>query len=228
MSPARAGDKTENGRRKTEGEELTMKKILAILAAALAAGAVCAATVDLKPLPIETRAAMGATHFVEFTKASFSVTATNTAQVLTNAVPAKRAVEFVGMVLDTAFEGQLTTTNFPITSVALKIGDGSDDDLFMASTELASDGSEVFVKFGRPDDYTITPTLSKTPITNDVPNSVVTNVSATATASELGRQTFNSAGIIRFTFTPNADEALANVSSGKVRVYFKVFDPTTL
>lgn len=207
-----------------EGDRRAMKKFLMGLVV-LATCSAMAATVELKPLPIETRAAMGATHFVEFTHKSFSVAATNTAEVFTNTVPAKRAVEFVGMVLETAFQGLLSPTNHPATSLALKIGDGSDDDLFMASTELASDGTEVFIKFGRPMDYTITPTLSKTAITNDVVNQVVTGVTASAAASELGRQSFNSAGIIRFSFTPNADEAPDDMSSGTVRVYFKVFDP---
>jgi hypothetical protein len=209
-----------------EKETVTMKKVLAILAAAMVAGLVSASTVELKPLSTAERASMGATHYAEFTKASFGTAATNTAEVFTNTVPAKRAVEFVGMVLNPAFEGLLTPTNHPATSLALKIGDGSDDDLFMASTELASDGTEVFVKYGPPNAYTITPTLSKTAITNDVINQVVTNVTAAATAGELGRQTFNSAGIIRFTFTPDADEATDDMSSGSVRVYFKVFDPT--
>ena len=209
-----------------------MKKVLAILAAAMVAGIASASTVELKALPIEMRAAIGATHFVEFEHSSFGTAATNTAEVFTNTVPAKRAVEFVGMVLGKAFEGLLSPTNHPATSLALKIGDGSDDDLFMTSTELASDGTEVFVKYGPPATYTVASTLTTNNLlaaatTTSVAVAYVSDVTAAATAGELGRKAFNTAGIIRFTFTPNADEATDDMSSGKVRVYFKVFDPAT-
>jgi len=194
--------------------------VLAILAmfAILPASA---ATTDLKVLPLEAQAHLGATHMLEISYSDFSAfTSTNTAYTITNSIPAKIGVTFVGAVLKTAFASGSTNTE----SVAMKIGDGSDDDLYLASTEFASDGTAVFVKFGPPDAYTITPTLSKTVVTNDVLNSVVTNVTATAAAGELGRKLYAASGIIVLTITPNAQESLANYTSGKVRFYFRMID----
>jgi hypothetical protein len=101
----------------------------------------------------------GATHMAEFQWSDFTQTSTNTAQTFTNTIPAKRSLECIAMMLDTAYT--IGTTNYT-DSCLLKIGDGSDDDLFLTSTELASDGTEVFIKFGPPYTYTAasTPTFT--------------------------------------------------------------------
>lgn len=179
----------------------------------------------------------GATHMAEFTAEDFSAsTVSNTAKAFTNAVAAKKAVEVIALLLDTAFTVQ--TTNYT-DSCLLKIGDGSDDDYFLTSTELAGDGSEVWVKFGRPHSYTAvsTPTTVTTNIISSktagvtnaasmVTNTLVKTVSvATAnTASELGRKLYPTAGSVVFTFTPDGSQALSAFKAGKVRVYFRVFE----
>lgn len=204
-----------------------MKKFLAGLVMAavvgLAVAPAMAASGAFKALPTEARASIGATHFVEFTPADFAAsTATNTALCITNAIPAKWAVSFVAMVLETAFD----TKNTGFTgSCAMKVGDASDDDLFLTSTELASDGTEVWAKFGPPNAYTITPTIATTPATNGIVYAAMTNVTAAATAGVLGQVVYASAGIVRYTFTPNAEEGLYTNQVGKVRLYFKAFVP---
>jgi hypothetical protein len=52
----------------------------------------------------------------------------------------------------------------------------------------------------------------------------VTNatVASTATAAELGRKLYASAGSLVFTLTPNAEEALSANTSGEVRMYLRL------
>ena len=146
-------------------------------------------------------------------------------------------------------------------SVLLTVGDTDDDDRFLTSTELASDGTEVFLKFGRSEAQAPTLSLQRlTPtqlVTNgviaitytnivisDVTNvavggitwtaqaiatpPIVTNASATAVQPVVGQQLYTAAKSITCTFTPNADEALADNTAGAVRLYFRVYDSTKL
>ena len=174
----------------------------------------------------EMAAHRGATHYALIKYGDLATsTSTNTALLLTNAVSAKTGVEFVELLLDQAFD--TGNTNFT-GSVDLKIGDGSDDDLFLTSTELASDGTEVWIKYGPPDSATITSTVTKQTVsltdTNGVTALVVTNatVASTAAIGELGRKLYTSAGQIVFTLTPNGNEALDDNTSGEVRLYFRL------
>jgi hypothetical protein len=174
----------------------------------------------------EMAAHRGATHYALIKSSDFSaVTTTNTALAITNAINAKTGVEFVELMMDTAFD--TGNTNYT-GSVALKIGDGSDDDLFLTSTELASDGTEVFIKYGPPDSATIVSTVTKQTVsltdTNGVTALVMTNatVASTATIGELGRKLYTSSGQIVFTVTPNTEEALSANTSGEVRCYFRL------
>jgi len=190
----------------------------------------------------------GATHVAVIDYADLaSYTTSNTAAVITNAILAKTGVEFVELMLDTAFD--TGNTNYT-GSVAVKVGDGSDDDLFLTSTELASDGSEVFIKYGAPNSATITSTPTKQTAdflsgvtlqtisltdTNGVTalavtglvqttSAVLTNVTVASTASigELGYKVYSSAGSLVFTLTPNSEEALSANTSGSVRLYFRL------
>lgn len=173
----------------------------------------------------------GATHMAVFKSTDFSASTTsNTALLVTNSIPASCSVEIVAMVLDTPFS--VGTTNYT-DSCLLTIGDGSDGDYFMSSTELASDGTEVIVQFGRPTGYTLvsTPTATTTNLvyldasTNATTNAVVTGVSvaSVATPAELGRKLYATAGSLVFTFTPDANQALSAFVAGEVRVYFRLF-----
>jgi hypothetical protein len=200
----------------------------------------------------EMAAHRGATHYALIKSSDFSaVTTTNTALSITNAINAKTGVEFVELMMDTAFD--TGNTNYT-GSVDLKIGDGSDDDLFLTSTELASDGTEVFIKYGPPNAATIASVLTRqavnaltnvsaqtytptfiladgttntTAICTNVAQlaiSVLTNatVASTATIGELGRKLYTSSGQIVFTVTPNTEEALSANTSGEVRCYFRL------
>jgi len=100
----------------------------------------------IRALPLTAKAEHGATHAVVIDYNDFTTTTTNTAETLTVNVSAKQAVQVMGMTLDAAFD--TSTTGFT-NSLAMTIGDGTDADLYLTSTELASDGSEVWFKFGR-------------------------------------------------------------------------------
>jgi hypothetical protein len=177
----------------------------------------------------------GATHMAEFSWSDFTKTNVNTAQTFTNTIPARKSLECIAMLLDTAFT--IGTTNYT-DSCLMKIGDGSDDDLFLTSTELASDGTEVFVKFGPPNTYTATSTPSTTTtnlvtlrpgatnVNQTVTNAVVktVTVSTTTTAGELGRKVYAAQGSLVFTFNPDSNQALDSFAAGKVRVFFRMFE----
>jgi len=212
-----------------------MKKTMAmILAVMTLAGPAMAWNWYALSVP-EMAAHGGATHMAVFDHDDLTLTNVNTAQTFTNTIPARKSLECVAMLLDTAFV--VGTTNYT-DSCLLKVGDGSDDDLFLTSTELASDGTEVFVKFGPPNSYTAasTPTLTTTNLitlqagaTNvdqTVTNAVVSGltIATTTTAGELARKLYAAQGSLVFTFTPDADQGVSAFTAGKVRVYFRMFE----
>jgi hypothetical protein len=226
---------------------MNQKRMRQIAAAALVALLSCAALAapEWQPLSVPEMAKWGATHVLIVEWNDLTTSATNTAQLFTNSVVAKTAVECVGLLLDEAFD--TGNTNFT-GSLAIKIGDGSVDDLFLASTELASDGTEVFVKYPPLNTYTVAYTLQTNTLVSAVTNgaalvtdgtnvfTVVSNltvtsgsvisvsgITAASTAGELGRKLYTTAGSIISTITPNTQEAVDDNTSGKVRVYFKLF-----
>jgi hypothetical protein len=154
------------------------------------------------------QAKTGAIRVYEVDEADLTTTTTNTAQTLTVSVPAKAAVQFVMMELETAFD--TGNTNYT-GSLAVKVGDGTDDDLFLTSTELASDGTEVFKKYAPVTTVTATATGPQS-----------TNMTVTVTSVAMGEKVYTAADTLDFVFTPNANEAVADNTSGKVRFYFKV------
>lgn len=180
---------------------------------------------DWHPLSVPEMAAHGATHVAIFDYTDFSAaTTTNAAVTFTNSITAKSSVECVGMLLDVAFD--TGNTNFT-GSCAMKIGDGSDDDLFLTSTELASDGTEVFVKYAPVNTYTVVAVNQTNTFLTDTngTSAAITNVrsvTAAATAGELSRKLYAAAGNIVYTFTPNLNESLSVNTKGQVRIYFKL------
>ena len=134
---------------------------------------------DYRQLSISEMARFGATHAWTLTYKDFAAsTSTNTALAITNVVAANTAVFFKGMVLNDAFS--VETTNYT-GSCALIVGNGTDTDLFLASTELASDGTEVYVKYG-PESTHAANSMSLIYLgatTNVTTNSIVTNVTST-------------------------------------------------
>jgi hypothetical protein len=178
---------------------------------------------QLVPLDSREAALVGATHVARFSYEDFAAsTDTNTALIITNLSPiaAKELVECVAMVLETSFD--TGNTNYT-GSMALQVGDSSDADLFLTSTELASDGSEVFVKAGRDDAATATLTLQNVSLTdtNGVTASVCTNATAAIVAGVTGKKVYTAANYLKFTFTPNSEEALSANTKGAVLVYFR-------
>ena len=200
-----------------------------------------ASAASFRPLLEQERANLGATHEVTIEYSDLAAgTTTNTALTLTNVfdVAAKQGVQLVAMQLVTAFD--TGNTNYT-GSLAVEVGDGADADLYLTSTELASDGSEVWIKFGRSVQAATSAistnvtgiTLQTVSLadTNGVTALVVTNVVAASAAQtrlsaltddSTGRKVYTAADTIDFKFTPNAEEAVSANTSGEVRFYFKI------
>lgn len=184
-----------------------MKKITMFIFALLGM-ALFAHGAQWRALDSAEQAKTGATRVYEVAYSDLTTTTTNTAQTLTVSVPAKAAVRFVMMELETAFD--TGNTNYT-GSLAVKVGDGTDDDLFLTSTELASDGTEVFKKFAPVPTVTATATGPQS-----------TNMTVTVTSVAMGEKVYTVADTLDFVFTPNAEEAVSANTAGKVRFYFNV------
>ena len=224
-----------------------MKKFTMLMIALLAVAGFAQAAAEWRPTDVAEAALTGANRVYTVDYADLTTTDTNTAQTLTVSVPAKAAVQFVMMVLETAFD--TGDTNYT-GSLAVKVGDGTDDDLYLTSTELASDGSEVWKKFAVANGGTIAVTpqtisvaaapvltlagvamtdtngVTATCLTNvtvaTTAYTVATNATATYTAGVLGEKIYTAADTIDVVFTPNSEEAVSANTSGKVKFYFNV------
>ena len=163
-----------------------MKKIMTMLVLLFLAG-VCAFSAEVDP---HTGGRFGATHFVTVKYSDFTETTADTAETLTFAVGANEAIEWVALELVTAFDTDATN----VSSCAVTVGDGTDADLYITSTELARDGTEVFWKF-------------------DAGYGV-------AATNAVGRKVYTSSDTVDLTFTPDAAQALSAFTAGEVRLYF--------
>jgi len=175
----------------------------------------------MRPLGVEEAALYGASHVwtIEYNDFTASTT-TNSTAWLTNTVAANSMVELRAYVLDKAFDDENSSwTN----STVMYVGDGSTTNLFLEATQIASDGTEVFVKYPTPDAYTISVSAQTVAITG---TNVMTNATATATASEQGRKLYTTAGSIVAGFTPMSMEAMASQTVGRVQLYFRVIKPS--
>jgi len=182
---------------------MNMKKMLVALlvfTAVLVPMAVLASPI-LVPLSTDEAAFYQATHVAEITWRDLgSSTSTNTALVFTNALAANTYVECVGARLLVPFD----TVNTTYTgSVALTVGVTDATTKYLASMELASDGTEVYWKPG---------------IVTGTPDNP-TNVTAVTVAPGT---MFLTATNLTCTLTPNAEEALSANKQGKVKVYFRL------
>ena len=123
------------------------KILVMLLVAAMVIGVVVveAGSLQIRPLTEQEKAELGANMEVQVLYTNLTTTTTNTAQTLTMNVQAKYGVKLAAMMLKKAFD--TSNTNFT-GSLAVKVGDGDDDDKYLTSTELASDGTEVWMKFG--------------------------------------------------------------------------------
>ena len=195
-----------------------MKKrmIIAVLMALGIAGMSWASS--FRPLTEQERSALGATHVATITHADLTTTDTNTAQTLTTVMEVKSgtAVQLVAMQLITAFDIATDNTNYT-GSLVWEVGAGTDPDLYLTSTELASEGTEVWLKYGRSVQAAAT-----TVITNVI--GTTTNLITVATGltdDSTGRKVYTADDTIDFKFTPNAQNAVSECSAGEVRIYFR-------
>ncbi len=124
-----------------------MKFVSSIMAVMLAAGISMGAT--FRSLPNESKADFGATHVATITYADLA-SATNLAAgtyVVSNICPvaAKQSVEMVAMVLVSGFYDTATNGH---SSTAVTVGDSTSATTFMTSTELNTNGTAVYIKYG--------------------------------------------------------------------------------
>lgn len=99
----------------------------------------------LIPLTMEERVAERADFVAILTHEDLTETGAGTAQTIPFNVVDKLTVECVKAVLDTPFEDSSSTAN---DTTLVKVGDGTDDDHFLASTELSANGSYVEIQAG--------------------------------------------------------------------------------
>jgi hypothetical protein len=107
-----------------------------------------AGATSIHPLDVNQAAYYGATHMLEITAADLTTAATNTAQTITNVfyVASNSTVALVAMELVEEFSDDATNA---FNSVTVSVGDGTDTDLYLQTTELAKYGSTVWIKPGR-------------------------------------------------------------------------------
>jgi hypothetical protein len=189
--------------------------VLAVLVTAQVFGASC------KELTVEGKAAFAATHVVNFTHADLTTTSTNGA-TLTNStvftVKGTDMVEFVAMELVRPFEYSGTNT---LDSTTVVVGDGTDADFFLASTELNKNGTEVWYKYPPLPSYAITVTTVSNAVFGGT--QAVMSATATATGSALGRKVYTGDDTVDFVFTPNSTNyALSDLDIGEVNFYFRL------
>lgn len=121
-------------------------KQLFIISAIIVIGGIVFAAPVRHPLTLEQKADLGATDEVVLKFSDLaSATVSNTALVWTNSLGTKKIVELVAAKLITAFD--TGNTNFT-GACTLLVGVPSDTDAFLTSMELASDGTEIWVKAG--------------------------------------------------------------------------------
>ncbi|MFA5401274.1 MAG: hypothetical protein WC359_12575 [Dehalococcoidia bacterium] len=133
-----------------------------------------------RPVLEQERGFVGATHVATFTYADMTETNVDTPQTNSTVftVKAKQRVELIGMELVTAFNAGDNATG----SVCVIVGDGSDPDFYLDSTELDSNKTEVWSKFGRA--YQGVTTATSTNMTN-VALSTATVLAGVTVASEI-------------------------------------------
>lgn len=205
---------------------MRMMRVMGIVTAlvSLAASQVFAATCS--ELTQEEKAFWGATHVVNFTHADLTLTSTNGAPMTNSTalyVKGTDIVQFVAFELLTPFE--YTSTN-GLSSTTVKVGDGTDDDFFLTSTELNVNGSYIWYKFPPSDAYTVAMTYTTNNVTADGTNFgyFVTGGTAAATASALGRKVYTTADTVDFIFTPTGvNWSLNDLNKGAANFYFKIY-----
>jgi len=196
----------------------TMKK-LAMLAmlVAMAAGTAWGANVTLERMGVQGMAEWGgATHYAVIRDEDLVSTTTNVAETLTLSVLSNQMVQVLWAVVHEKFQDTATNGNNTLT---LKVGDGTDDDLFLESMELCVDGTEVIVKPGRSwqEGVTVTTTSAAVAGTNFVK-------SVSIAAQTIGRKVYTSSDTVDFVVLPRSGYSTSAMDKGEVRIYLKVID----
>jgi len=111
-----------------------------------AALAAPAATVNR--LGVRAAADYDANYCIVITDEDLTTSATNTAQVISNlfAVSSNMAVELIAMELETEFSDDATNA---FSSVTVTVGDGTDTDYYLTSTELCLHNDPTYVAYPR-------------------------------------------------------------------------------
>lgn len=196
-----------------------------ILVAALLVGSIAQGQ-TMKQLTEQEKADTSANWVYTFKYGDFNVASTNTAETNTVNILAKQGFRVVAMTLPTAFD--TGSSALWTTSVGVVVGDGSDADLFLTSTELASDSTEVFLKYGRSGFQTLS--LNTAIITNEAKSAAITNIYTAVTNATIsqteGTKVYTSDDTIDFIFTPSNEEMLSSNTAGEVRFYIEIWDAT--
>lgn len=176
------------------------KKCGLVLVAAFAVLAGSASGQEITRLGQEGQALYGATHRVRFTYRDFTTSTTNTAQTFNVPVSARSFVSVPFMRLLETFD---TADTNHTSAVVLRVGDAGTTDRFLSDTELADDGTTIWLKTGR----------------------IVYNTGqATNTVLADGVAAYATATNVTFRFTPDANQALNASVQGAVEVYLRVLD----
>lgn len=208
-----------------------MKKLIAVFAALVVAVPAFAAIETVRLDSLES-AAYGASYvsIIEAEDLAAFGALTNATVGITSAVPAKVGLTMAGMILETAFNDSIAlgAANAITNSITVKIGDGSDDDYYLTATQIAADGTEVFVQFTPVAAGSIvsTPTIQTSIVTNNggAPTfAAVTNltIASTFTGSRLGQKYYSAAGTVVYTLTTTGDTILEDISVGKLKIYWR-------
>ena len=133
--------------KKSKIKFLVALAIVAVVGIGIVRAATLALTTQVYRCTIAEQAAMGASHKITVTYADL-LTATTTNEAMTCTIPilAKMGAEVVYADLKTAFAG--TTFTNGTTSLTCIIGDGGDDDRFLASMQVAAANTEIWLKYG--------------------------------------------------------------------------------
>jgi len=229
-----------------------MKKfiIAGIIGALL--GAFTAQAVEVQALTTSESARWGATHRVLIVESDLTDTnlATLSAQTLTNGtIAAGTTIVPVALTVTTPFNINTATTNaFNFTTVS--VGDSSSATQFVPATQINGNGTNVSISLSNPNGGTVAVALQSAAVTttvytvqvdaigtngnNVVTNivaatttypAVVTNATATFTASVSGTKYYTSADALRFAFTAMTNKTLASFTRGQLEFYYKVIKP---
>lgn len=193
-----------------------------------------AVALDIVRLPMESQVAAGGANYlvvldVDDLNAETNV---NTALTFTNfSVKAGQAVQVIAAQLRTPFGDAATNAH---NSTTLEVGDGTDADLYLASMQLNTNGTEVYFQAGNGwqngtalgTNVVLTLQRQAMTDTNGVAASCVTNVLATFQTSTAvsGVKGYTAADTVDFKVSSMASYSLAELDVGEVWIYLKVWD----